>query len=141
LYAIAHWLYKKHVPFLPMLFKGFIRIAFAAVIPYQASIGKGTRFGYQGLGIVIHKNSVIGCNCRINQGVTIGGTSHKPQLPIIGDNVILSSGCKIIGSVVIGDNCVIGTNAVVVKNIPARSVAVGVPAKVIKEDIDINQYL
>jgi serine O-acetyltransferase len=96
--------------------------------------------GYQGLVIVIHKVSVIGQNCRINQGITIGGTSHKSQQPVIGDNVILSSGCKIIGSVVIGDNCVIGANAVVVKSISARSVAVGVPAKVIKEDIDIRDY-
>lgn len=72
-YYLSRWLYLHHVPVLPFIIKAMIRILWAAVIPYQADIGKGSFLGYQGLGIVIHKRCVLGENCHISQNVTLGG--------------------------------------------------------------------
>ncbi len=75
----------------------------------------------------------IGKNCIINQQVTIG-YKGKDNIPHIGDNVRISCGAKVIGNITIGDNSIIGANAVVVKNVPANCVVVGVPAYIIKKD-------
>ena len=72
-YYLSRWLYLHHVPLLPFILKALIRIIWAAVIPYQADIGKGTILGYQGLGMVIHKRCIIGENCHLSQNVTLGG--------------------------------------------------------------------
>ena len=72
----------------------------------------------------------IGNNCKILQQVTVGYNGDK--CPIIGNNVLICAGAKVIGSVTIGDNCIIGANAVVVKDVPSGSVGGGIPAKVIK---------
>lgn len=122
------------------MIKFFIRIVFGPYIGMGAKIGKGSTLGYGGIGIVIHNRAVIGKNVSIGQNVTIGGTSGKYEVPIIGDNCDISSGAVIVGPVRVGENCVIGANAVVIKDIPANSVAVGVPAKVIKTDINISDY-
>ena len=131
-YYASRWLYLHHVPLLPALIKICIRVFWAAVIPYQADIGKGTILGYQGLGIVIHKRCVIGENCHISQNVTMGGTSDIYEVPVLGDNVSVGAGANIIGPVHVGNNVVIGAGAVVLKDIPDNCVAVGVPARIIK---------
>lgn len=106
----------------------------------KTKFGKGVQLGYGGLGIVIHGKSVIGDNVVIGTGVTIGGTSKKIDVPVIGENSMISTGAKIIGPIQIGKNCVIGANAVVLTDIPDNCVAVGIPAKIIKENIDISDY-
>ena len=131
-YKASRVLYLHHIPLLPGLIKGLIRILWATVIPYQADIGEGTIIGYQGLGVVIHKRCVIGKNCHISQNVTFGGTSNIYEVPVLGDNVTVGAGANIIGPVKIGDNAVIGAGAVVITDIPANSVAVGVPARVVR---------
>ena len=83
------------------------------------------------IGIVIGSGAVIGDNCKIYQQVTIG--KEKGKFPIIGDNVTIYSGAKIIGDVKIGNNAIIGANAVVTRDVPDNCVAVGVPARVIKK--------
>lgn len=130
-YKTERWLYLHHIPIIPMIIKGSIRVLWG-VIPYQADIGSGTVIGYQGLGIVIHKRCVIGKDCHISQNVTLGGTSGFWKVPIVGDNVEIGAGANIIGPVHIGNNSVIGAGAVVITDIPENSLAVGVPAKVIK---------
>ena len=140
-YKFSNSLYKKKIPVFPQAIKFLIRLLFAAVIPYTAEIGEGTKFGYGGLAIVIHANCKIGKNCTISQGVTLGGTNHKGLVPVLGDNVFIGAGAKILGPITIGNNVVIGANAVVVKDIPANSLAVGIPAKVVKNDININDYI
>ena len=132
LYMISRYLYLKQIPFLPNLFKYFIRLSCQAVIPYQAKIGIGTHFGFQGLGIVINRNCIIGKNVRIAHQVTIGGREGSNGAPIIGDNVKIGSGAKILGPIKIGDNVKIGANAVVINDVPEGSTAVGVPARVIR---------
>ena len=73
----------------------------------------------------------IGKNCKIYQQVTIGYT-HDLKAPVLGDNVEVCCGAKVLGGITIGDNVLIGANAVVIKDVPANSVVAGVPAKVIK---------
>lgn len=141
LYKIARALYLAHIPIIPNLIKWFIRITFACVLPYTAQIGKNTVLGYGGLGIVIHFNAIIGENCIIFQHVTIGGTNKIQQVPVIGNNVLIGAGAKILGPVKIGNNVVIGANAVVNKDIPDNTLVGGVPARVLKENINIDDYM
>ena len=104
----------------------------------NCSIGKGLRLPHYAGGIVIHPNAVIGKNCEIMRGVTIGNNIMKSRdkVAVIGDNVILASGSKIIGNVNIGDNVVVGANSVVSKSIEPNMIVGGVPAKVIRENTD-----
>lgn len=128
------------IPIVPQLLIVFIRIIFSCKIGLGAKLGKGVVLGYGGLGVVIHGRAVIGENTSVGTNVTIGGTSGGVEVPTIGKNVIISTGAKVIGNVNIGDNCVIGANAVVLNDIPDNCVAVGVPAKVIKKNISIEDY-
>jgi serine O-acetyltransferase len=75
----------------------------------------------------------IGSNCWINQQVTIG-YSARNESPVIGDNVVINAGAKVIGGVSIGDNSKVGANAVVVKDVPANVTVVGVPARIVRRD-------
>jgi serine O-acetyltransferase len=141
IHKILFLLNKIGIPLIPnFLNKIFIRILFGCQIGVRTYFGKNVELGYGGLGVVIHDRAVIGNNVSIGPGVTIGGTNKKYEVPKIGDNTIVSSGAKVIGSIVIGKNCVIGANAVVVTDLPDKSLAVGIPAKIIKKNIDISSY-
>jgi len=94
-------------------------------------IGSGL-FLQHGFSTIIAAKS-IGKNCWINQQVTIG-YSNETDCPIIMDNVIIHAGAKVIGDVIIGNNCIVGANAVVVKNVPPNCVVVGVPAIIVKKN-------
>lgn len=94
-------------------------------------IGKGL-FIQHGFATVIAAKS-IGENCWINQQVTIG-FSNKTSAPYIRDNVTINAGAKVIGGVRVGNNAVVGANAVVVKNVPDNCTVVGVPAQIIKRN-------
>lgn len=113
------------------IIKSFIHFRFNSIIPYTAEIGEGTRFGYGGIGVVVHVKAKIGKNCVIGQNVTIGS---RGNIPVIGDNVYISPGAKCIGGK-IGNNVVVGANAVVVKEVPDNCVVAGVPAKILSTDI------
>jgi serine O-acetyltransferase len=140
-YCAPNFLYRKKMPFLPMVISYLIRLVFSAWIPHTALIGRGTVFGYGGLGIVIHNRAVIGEFCHIDQNVTIGGSSKKYEVPVIGDYVYIGAGAKILGPIKIGNNVVIGANAVVVKDIPDGCLAVGVPARIVKHGILMKDYV
>nr|WP_241481115.1 serine acetyltransferase [Ruegeria sp. ANG-S4] len=101
----------------------------------QAEIPKATRLGGGLLlphpnGVVIHPEAEIGPNCIFFQQVTIGAVAGKKGLPVIGGHVDIGAGAKVLGPVHIGDHSVIGANAVVTKDVPAYSVATGIPAQV-----------
>ncbi len=103
------------------------------------SIGEGL-FIQHGFATVIAARS-IGKNCWINQQVTIG-FSNKDDCPVIEDNVTINAGAKVIGGILIGQNSIVGANAVVVKNVPPHCVVVGVPAYIVKRDgIKVKQEL
>lgn len=91
--------------------------------------------------MVIHGRCRIGKNCVIGQGATLGGKSGWYEVPVLGDNVYVAAGARIIGPVVIGDNAMIGANAVVVKDVPANCVVAGVPAKIIRENITAEEII
>lgn len=140
-YRFSRMLYLWGIPVLPVLFKYLIRLVFGCHIPFTADIGKGTVIGYGGIGIVIHDRCIIGENCVIGSCTTLGGTNHKYNVPELGNNVLVGTGAKIIGPVKIGNNVVIGANAVVVTDVPDNTVVTGVPARVIKENINIRDYI
>lgn len=141
IYRFIYKLYLLNIPIIPnLLNKLLIRLLFNCQIGTGAKLGKNVILGYGGLGVVIHHRSIIGNNVNIGTGVTIGGTSGIFDVPQIGDNTIISSGAKVIGPIKIGKNCIIGANAVVVKDIPDNCLAVGIPAKIIKKNIDIKNY-
>lgn len=117
-YRRAHWLYEHGFKFLSRLYELRIYQAHNSFIPASAQIGEGTVFGYKGIGVIVHKRAVIGKNCIVGTNVTIGGKSGRYQVPRIGDNVDISTGAKILGPVTVGDGCVIGANAVVIKDCP-----------------------
>lgn len=141
IHKFIKFLASTKIPVLPSLLNLiFVRLLFGCQIGVNTKLGRNVLLGYGGLGVVIHDRAIIGDNVNVGTGVTIGGTSKKKEVPVIGANTIISSGAKIIGPVIIGKNCVIGANAVVLKDIPDNCVVVGIPAKVIKEGININDY-
>lgn len=104
-------------------------------ISNRAKIGSGLLIPHP-QGIVIGGGVVIGKNATIQQGTTIGANIDKiingKRYPNIGDNVLIGAGAKVLGPISIGDNSIIGANAVVTKDIPKNSIAVGIPARVIR---------
>ncbi|HDZ3548901.1 TPA: hypothetical protein RSV45_002699, partial [Mannheimia haemolytica] len=106
-------------------------ILHSSSIPYQAIIGKNSVFAYGGIGCIIHNATKIGARCVIDSNVTIGGA--KSGIPYIDDDVYISMGAKILGSINIGDGAIIGANAVVNRDVLPFTVVAGSPAKIIGE--------
>ena len=106
---------------------------------YQTEVGKGTTLAYGGIGVVIHKDAIIGQNCVIESNVTIGGRNNIPDAPVIGDNVFIGTGARILGNVHVGNGSIIGANAVVLRDVPERCSVAGVPAKILHKNIDIDE--
>jgi serine O-acetyltransferase len=106
-------------------------------IPYTAKVGRRVVFEHQG-GIVIHGNAEIGEGCIIRQGVTLGNrTMDRPfDAPKLGRNVNVGAGAKILGAITVGESATIGANAVVLQDVPAHALAVGVPAKIIFRKVE-----
>ncbi|MDO4640193.1 MAG: serine O-acetyltransferase [Neisseria sp.] len=132
-YRISHKLYSNKLT-RPLGYLVYMlgRMIFSSDIHPAAKIGKGSHFAHH-YNITIGYNAVVGENCKIFNGVTLGddGTFNHTY-PTVGDNVMLATGVKLIGDVKVGSDSVIGANAVVVKDIPPSSLAVGVPAKVLR---------
>lgn len=143
-YRCGRWCYTHHLKPLAVLFRMFTYLFHNSYVPYTAEIGKGTLLGYKGIGVIIHSNSKIGENCIIGSNVTLGGGNGpsknkiamfneiRRNVPVVGDRVYLATGAKIIGDVVIGNDAIIGANAVVRCDIPPGTVWGGVPAKFLR---------
>jgi serine O-acetyltransferase len=129
-FRLSSLLCRLHIPVLPWILKTLNRILFSVVLPPSVVVGKNVLFGYQGLGIVIHKEVVIGSNVTICQNVTVGGRGG-PGVPIIEDDVFIGAGACVLGPVRIGNGARIGANAVVLTDIPPGAVAIGIPASVV----------
>lgn len=138
-YRLSRWCYLHGMPCLPSLVERFCILICHCYIPFRAEIGEGFQVGYWGFGIVIHPRTRIGRNVFVGQGVTVGGRSQRQGVPRIGDNVFIAAGAKVLGDIDIGEGSVIGANAVVIKSVPARCVVGGVPARVIRENIDVRE--
>lgn len=123
---------NKPLGWIPWLILRHYSYLFGIDIPRGSQIGKGFYIGHFS-GIVVSPSAIIGDNCNISQGVTIGvsGRGDKRGAATIGNGVYIGPGAKIVGKVTIGDNVAIGANAVVTKDIPSESVVAGILAKVI----------
>jgi serine O-acetyltransferase len=132
IHSIAHQLWRWHVPLLPRVVYGVIRVVFSVSLPPSVRIGKGVVLGYSGLGTVVHARAVIGARVVVGSGVTIGGRSGHYDVPVIDDDVDIGTGAKILGPIRIGRNAIIGANAVVIHDVPPHAVVAGVPAKVLR---------
>ena len=132
-YAFALRLSKKSIVF--RLFLIYFSQKYLIDISPKTNIGKGIYLGHA-MGIVISEKARIGDNSNISQFVTIGQKNRGPYkgYPIIGNNVYIGPGAKIIGSVHVGNDVAIGANCVVTKNVPDHAVVVGVPARIISYD-------
>lgn len=129
----AHWCYQHNLKFLARAISQASRRRTGIEIHPGATIGKRLVIDH-GMGIVIGETAEIGDDCLIYHGVTLGGTGHDTgkRHPTIGNNVLISTGAKVLGPFKVGDNSRIAANAVVLQEIPENSTAVGIPAKVVR---------
>jgi serine O-acetyltransferase len=132
-YRLAHMLHRRGYFMLARTISQSARFLTGIEIHPGATIGKGL-FIDHGSAVVIGETTEIGDNCTIYQGVTLGGTGKDvgKRHPTLGNHVMVGAGAKILGPVHIGDNVKIAAGAVVLKDIPAHSTAVGIPARVVK---------
>lgn len=134
-YRKAHWLYNHKMFFLARA------VSQRCVRKTNIEIHPGAKIGRRifidhGTGVVIGETTIIGDDCTIYQGATLGGTGkdHGKRHPTIGNNVMIGAGAKVLGPMKIGDNSNVAAGAVVLSEIPPNSTAVGVPARIVKQD-------
>ena len=132
-YRFSHWLYKHRCLFLARMVSQFARFMTGVEIHPGATIGRGL-FIDHGSGVVIGETAVIGDNCTIYQGVTLGGTGkeHGKRHPTLENNVLVGSGAKVLGPFTVGENSRIAAGAVVLEEVPPNATAVGVPARIVR---------
>lgn len=133
-YRVAHKLYLSKHYFPARLISQVARGITGIEIHPGATIGKGL-FIDHGMGVVIGETTEIGDDCTLYQGVTLGGTGKDTgkRHPTLGNNIMVGAGAKVLGPVEIGDNAKIAAGAVVLRDIPENSTAVGIPAKIVRQ--------
>jgi len=140
LYRVRRTLRKVKLPILNIVARIINFIIFritegllGATISTETEIGPGLYIGHTGI-LIIHPKVKAGKNLSIGQGVTIGqrGPGYSEAVPVIGDDVFIGTGAKVLGNIKIGNHAKIGANAVVLKDIPDHATAVGVPAKIVR---------
>lgn len=131
-HRVGHFLWQRRFYFLGRLVSQMGRFFTGIEIHPGAKIGRGF-FIDHGMGVVIGETTEIGDNCTLYHGVTLGGTSwaKEKRHPTLGNNVVVGSGAKILGPFSVGDNSKIGSNSVVVKEVPPNSTVVGVPGRIV----------
>ncbi len=149
IYRINHSIYSCKLPKILKLFLLFfcvisqknIEIITGISLPYSAKIGHSFYIGHFG-NIILNSKTVIGNNCNISQGVTVGvsGKNEKRGVPIIGNNVYIGANATVVGKIFVGDNAVIGANSLVVEDVPESTTVVGVPAKLVSKN-DSSGYI
>ncbi|MBK9710256.1 MAG: serine O-acetyltransferase [Kouleothrix sp.] len=132
LHRLAHVLWQRGVPFFPRLISQLGRFLTGIEIHPGATIGRGF-FIDHGMGVVIGETAEIGDRVTLYQGVTLGGTGKQrgKRHPTLEHNVTVGVGASVLGAITIGEGARIGGGAVVVKDVPPHSTAVGVPARVV----------
>ena len=132
LHRVAHALWLRRVPFLPRLISQIGRFFTGIEIHPGATVGKGF-FIDHGMGVVVGETCEIGDNVTLYQGVTLGGTGKQrgKRHPSLENNVTVGVGAIVLGAITLGEGSRIGGGAVVVKDVPPHSTAVGVPARIV----------
>ena len=137
LHRFSHWLWGAGLR-LPARFCSHMgRWLTGIEIHPGATIGRRV-FIDHGMGVVIGETAVIGEDCTLYHGVTLGGTSWNKgkRHPTLGKGVVIGAGAKVLGPILVGDGAKIGSNAVVVRDVPAGATAVGIPARIILDEAD-----
>ncbi len=132
IHRINHWLWNKKLKWFARFISYFARWVTAIEIHPGATIGRRF-FIDHGIGVVIGETTVIGDDVTLYQGVTLGGRIMLPgkRHPTLGNNVIVGAGAKILGPFTVGDNARIGSNAVVLEEVPAGATVVGIPGRIV----------
>jgi serine O-acetyltransferase len=132
LHRISHWLWIRKANFLARLVSHLARFLTGIEIHPGATIGKGV-FIDHGMGVVIGETAEIGDNVTLYHGVTLGGVSLErvKRHPTIAENVVIGSGAKVLGPFTVGKGSRIGSNSVVIKEVPPNSTVVGVPGRMV----------
>lgn len=135
-HRVAHWCYVQGWVTFSRLISHLGRFLTGIEIHPAAKIGRRV-FMDHGMGIVIGQTAEVGDDCTIYHGVTLGGVSlgrGEKRHPTLGNNVVVGAGAQILGGFTVGDNARIGSNAVVLKEVPPDSTMVGVPARTTAEN-------
>lgn len=132
-YRLARYFRKRRVGPVASFFDMINYLVFGCIVPSHAHIGKGTHIEHRGVAVVINRRAVIGERCSIGAQVVIGGRGKDvPGVPVIGDDVYLGAGAKVLGAISIGNGSTIGANSVVLSDVPDGATAVGIPARVLR---------
>ncbi len=134
-HRIAHKLWKRKLFFLARLLSHISRMLTGIEIHPGVQVGEGF-FIDHGMGVVIGETTEIGDNVTLYQGVTLGGVSLKKEKrhPTLRDNVVVGAGAKVLGPFEVGENSRIGSNSVVVKEVPPNSTVVGIPGRIVVKE-------
>jgi serine O-acetyltransferase len=132
IYRASQFFYRNHLGFVGAIFNQLNPILTHAVIGRRAQFGPGFVILHS-IGLVINTGVIAGKNLILENGITIG--ADKGQAPVLGDNVYVGCGARIIGGVKVGNNVRVGANAVVVKDVPDGATVVGIPAQVVKINV------
>ncbi|MBK5970820.1 MULTISPECIES: serine O-acetyltransferase [Thiorhodovibrio] len=137
MHRLAHRLWQARLRWLARMLSNVARLFTGIEIHPGAEIGRRF-FIDHGMGVVIGETAVVGDDCTLYHGVTLGGTSWQKgkRHPTLGCDVVVGAGAKVLGPIGIGDGARIGSNAVVVKPVPSGSTVVGVPGRVIEQPAD-----
>lgn len=134
-HRLAHFFFKKKLFFIARAISQISRFFTGIEIHPGAVIGRRF-FIDHGMGVVIGETCIIGNNVTLYQGVTLGGTGKErgKRHPTLEDNVLVATGAKVLGSIVVGENSKVGAGSVVLKSVPANATVVGIPGKVVIQD-------
>lgn len=140
-YRFGCWVHDGQIPLISFFLKVFAFLLFKLIemltgisIPASARIGKGFYIGHFG-GVILHSDVVLGERCSIGPGVVIGTRGlGREGVPVIGNNVYIGVGAKILGPVRIGNDVRIGANTVVLSNVPDGATVVGIPARIVEKN-------
>nr|WP_251178842.1 serine O-acetyltransferase [Adlercreutzia agrestimuris] len=134
-HVIEHWLWNHGLRSLARISSQFTRFMTGVEIHPAARIGRRF-FIDHAMGVIIGETTIIGDDCTLYQGVTLGGTGKETgkRHPTLGNNVLVGVGASVLGNITIGDNAKVGGGAVVVSDVPPNSTAVGIPGRVVVRD-------
>ena len=150
IWAIAVYRYGRHVEQLPQglrrrlhttiywISQRIVETVTGIGLPKTARIGPGLRIWHFG-GIFLHPDTVVGANCTLRQGVTIGNRHEGGPAPVIGDDVEFGAYAQVLGDVRVGTACRIGAMSVVLQDVPDGATAVGVPARIVDRLADVGE--
>jgi serine O-acetyltransferase len=136
IHRFSHWLWNLRLRWLARFTSHIGRFLTGIEIHPGAAIGRRV-FIDHGMGVVVGETAVIGDDCTLYHGVTLGGTSWKKgkRHPTLENGVVIGAGAKVLGPITVGKEAKIGSNAVVVKDVPAGATAIGIPARILDQDI------